>query len=347
VTIFVYEYLSCQPAGVLGESLRSEGRAMLSAVMQDFAAIPGVHVVTMPAEVSSEAEATIFRDLASQADFTLVIAPEFDELLTTRCQWVLDAGGRLLNPLPPLVELTADKLQLNRFLLHDANIPAVPGCTLDEFSGWKGERRSVSSPVHEEPASLRCAARQDNTVTPWPLVLKPRYGAGSLATFVVRDEGELQARLEEVRVGAFRGEMIVQPFYSGRAASVMGVIGPRQMLLFPAATQTISDDGYLRYLGGEIPLEKPLAELAERLARATARFLPGLSGVFGIDLLLEEGANIYDGWVVELNPRLTTSYVGLRTAAQFNVAEAMLAVMQGQPPPSLHWQSGSVVFGVS
>ena len=32
--------------------------------------------------------------------------------------------------------------------------------------------------------------------------------------------------------------------------------------------------------------------------------------------------------VIEINPRLTTSYVGLRALARFNLAEALLAVIR-------------------
>ena len=37
-----------------------------------------------------------------------------------------------------------------------------------------------------------------------------------------------------------------------------------------------------------------------------------------------------DDVVIEINPRLTTSYVGLRAATDGNLAAAMLAVAQGQ-----------------
>ena len=51
--------------------------------------------------------------------------------------------------------------------------------------------------------------------------------------------------------------------------------------------------------------------------------MPGLSGYVGVDVVL---GNDGRDWAIEINPRLTTSYVGLRALAGFNLAEAMLAV---------------------
>jgi tyramine---L-glutamate ligase len=49
-------------------------------------------------------------------------------------------------------------------------------------------------------------------------------------------------------------------------------------------------------------------------------------------------------FVIELNPRLTTSYAGLRRLAKDNLMEALLAVVQGQPLRPLSWHEGEVSF---
>ena len=69
-----------------------------------------------------------------------------------------------------------------------------------------------------------------------------------------------------------------------------------------------------------------LAALAEDVCRA----IPGLDGYVGIDLLLGEDAPV----VVEVNPRLTTSYVGLGRALGINVARRVLAGAHREPVPA-------------
>src|SRR5689334_14374883 len=105
--IFVYEYTCALADSALAGSLVAEGRAMLSALLEDFRRIPDIEAITL----APGAEPAEFRDLARSADWTVVIAPEQDGILAERCHWVEQAGGRLLGPSSAAVRLTGDKLQ--------------------------------------------------------------------------------------------------------------------------------------------------------------------------------------------------------------------------------------------
>jgi predicted ATP-grasp superfamily ATP-dependent carboligase len=331
--VFVYEHLCGRALAAPGAvSLRTEGWAMLAAVVEDFARCPGVEPIALlhpslfpfaagwPAGVRIEAaegdEETRFRTLAASADGTLVIAPEFDDILATRCRWVEEAGGRLLGPSAAAVRRTADKLELSQWFF-DAGIPTPPALPLP------------------------CAAPP-----PWPLprVCKPRDGAGSQATFLVERADELATCLDRAREEGWEGEMIVQPYLPGRAASVACLIGQGQVVPLPAAEQRLSTDGRFRYEGGILPLPPPRGERAQRLAERAVRAVPGLLGYVGVDLVLGGAADGGGDAVVEINPRLTTSYVGLRRLALFNVAEALLALLAGKPRPGFAWRRGIVRF---
>jgi predicted ATP-grasp superfamily ATP-dependent carboligase len=58
--------------------------------------------------------------------------------------------------------------------------------------------------------------------------------------------------------------------------------------------------------------------------------MPTAHGYVGIDVLLGRDPTGSGDLVVEVNPRLTTSYIGYRAACQTNLAEAMLAVCDGR-----------------
>jgi predicted ATP-grasp superfamily ATP-dependent carboligase len=300
--ILVHEY-TCSQAGIsLGDSLRAEGRAMLSAVLEDFRRIPGVEAMTLPAGD----ERAALREAARTCDHVLLIAPEFDGLLAERCHWVEEAGGKLLGPSSAAVRLTADKLRLSHHL-RDAGVPTPP-CT-------------------PHPGSV-----------PFPVVLKPRDGAGSQATFLVRNPDELARCSTQAAVERWCGELILQPFVRGTAASVALLLGPgRYVPLLPGA-QHLSDDGRFHYRGGRVPLPAALRGRAVTLARRAAAAVPGLRGYVGVDLVLGE-----EDQVIEINPRLTTSYIGLRALAETNLAEAMLRVADGDDVV-LRWREGAVEF---
>jgi len=97
--------------------------------------------------------------------------------------------------------------------------------------------------------------------------------------------------------------------------------------------QRISEDGRLRYLGGELPLAAGLAERSVALAERALAALPETSGYVGVDLVLGRDPNGGEDFVIEVNPRLTTSYVGLRAATETNLAEAVWRIAQGEAVP--------------
>src|SRR5438128_614586 len=115
--LFIYEFV-CGSArsDPWAHSLRVEGWAMLSALLNDFSRVPGVQVSTLldekcPASpvdvlvrrVRPGEEETAFRKAAAEVDFALVIAPEFDNLLLERSQWASAEGSRLLGSEPAAI----------------------------------------------------------------------------------------------------------------------------------------------------------------------------------------------------------------------------------------------------
>src|SRR4051812_33815867 len=97
--VFVYEFVTAEGLGLeVSESLGREGAAMLAAVRGDFQRLPRIQLY--------EKGPDTFSQTAARCDFTLVIAPEFDDHLCTLSQTVLDAGGRLLGSTPEAIAMT-------------------------------------------------------------------------------------------------------------------------------------------------------------------------------------------------------------------------------------------------
>jgi tyramine---L-glutamate ligase len=309
VIIFVYEY-TCALGGGVPPSLAVEGRAMLTAIRDDFARVPGVEVRTLPDD-----DEDAFFALARTADVSLVIAPEFDDLLTTRCRWVLAAGGRLLGPTPDAVGLTSDKLRLaQHFREHGIPTPVTRLAT-----------ECVPNPSY-------------------PLVYKPRHGAGSLATKIVRNTQELDQSVALLQRELPGDEAIVQPFVTGLPVSVALLVGSHQVIPLLPGFQHLSEDGRFRYRGASIPVSPELAARAVTLGGRAVQSVPGLCGYIGVDMVLGSSADGSGDQIIEINPRLTTSYLGLRALADTNLALALLRLFQGEEMPALSWRSGAVDF---
>jgi len=103
-----------------------------------------------------------------------------------------------------------------------------------------------------------------------------------------------------------------------------------ELVALPPCTQEFDTaTGALKYLGGAGPLPGELAERAVAIARRAAECVPGLHGYFGVDVLLGEC-----DLAIEINPRLTTSYLGLRYLTGWNIAARLL----GQFLPTSQWR---------
>ena len=294
IRVFVYEYLTSGTHERLSESLAREGRAMLEAVLVDLQACSDVSVV-----LSEGAEESHFRAAARLADFALVIAPEFDDILARRCEWAVEEGCRLLGPSVEAVRLTTDKMRLAQHVTK-AGVPTIPAIPM--------------------------------TVTPpWcpPYVCKPRHGAGSQDTFLVHDLATLPTL----------PDMILQPYRTPRHGPMsLAFIGRHPLLLM---RQQLSDDGRFHYLGGERALDVDDTPY-RTLAREAINAVPGLAGYFGLDLLWPEGED--RPVVVEINPRLTTSYVGLRTLCEGNLMQTLLDIALGRETAPPVFRAGAMRF---
>lgn len=164
------------------------------------------------------------------------------------------------------------------------------------------------------------------------IIVKPRDGAGSQATRLLQT-GEC---FEE----SWQGDLISQEFVEGMPASVALLCGPAGMLPLNPCEQLLTEDGRFTYLGGRLIRDPKLVTRAHSLALRAASCVSGLFGYVGIDLIL--GSDGRD-WAIEINPRLTTSYVGLRAMTDSNLMAAMLSVARGETT-SIKWKSGESEF---
>ena len=313
--VFVYEYMTAtgtgREPGSPAHGMYREGRAMRDAVVEDFARIPDVEVVALDQFEDEDHEHEIWR-AAEECNWSLVIAPETDGQLDRDCWAIHYSASRLLGPSVDAIRLTSDKLALSEY--------------------WRA--RDIPTPATTDREPTACEA--------FPVVWKPRDGAGSTDTFLVRDRFELAQALANRDPAR---PMILQEFVPGRAASVAFLCGPRGHVPLLPTFQLLGDEGRFKYEGGELPIPPDLAERAVMLGRRAVACVPGLLGYVGVDLVLGDAPDGSRDSAIEINPRLTTSYIGLRALADFNIADVMLRVAAGEEVGELRWKPGRVRFG--
>jgi len=302
VNIFVFELVTggglvAQP---LPSGLAREGDRMLQALLDDLSRVSGVRVATSrdprlpplggvraitPAP-GEDAFALYARGVAL-ADAAWPIAPETDGALERLARDTLACGKILLGSRPEAVRVAASK-RATALALESAGVPAVP----------------TFGPSDRLPP------------LPGPWVVKPDDGAGCEGVLLMPDW-----RAAGDRLAGDHGRLVAQPWIEGRALSLSLVCCEGRVRLLSCNQQ------HVRVADGRPALAaitvNAVADGAGRLAelgRRIAAAIPGLWGYVGVDLVLADRGPV----VLEVNPRLTTSYCGLRSALGINAAAMVL-----------------------
>lgn len=233
----------------------------------------------------------VLRRELRRCDAVWLTAPESDGQLAALSEQVLAAGCRLLGSDPPSVRLCASKLQCAHWLaLH--GVASVP--TLADPRVWRGSALAAAG-----------------------VVAKPDDGVGCDGQRRFDTPGQAWA-WGRARLGA---RAVYQPWLPGLPLSLCLLCAHGSASLLSVNRQWLREhDGELRLQGVTVQARADADGSLARLGRAVARALPGLWGHVGVDLVLGPGGPV----VLEVNPRVTLSYAGLREALGLNPARAML-----------------------
>lgn len=295
--------LSGQP---LPDTLINEGALMRDALIGDLEDLPGIRVVTTHD----------LRVLPPSRGTSIPIEEGEDPLETwarlasrSHCSWPIapESGGELAR----LVE----RLGATGTRVIGPDLPTVRLCASKRATGAAlnaaGIRTVTSYPAEAVPADLTA-----------PVVVKPDDGAGCIDTFLFDEiPGDLAARTG----------FVVEPYIAGDAASLTLLCRAGHAHVLAANRQDIVRHGdRLDFAGlkvGGIAITEELRALAERIHRA----LPGLSGIVGVDYVATPDGPV----VIEVNPRLTTSYAGLRRSLGVNPTAFVAELIRDGALPGL------------
>jgi predicted ATP-grasp superfamily ATP-dependent carboligase len=248
---------------------------------------PGSQLDSKPLVISNDAHLQLaITCLADEADAILIIAPECDGCLSRVLGWLTPHQAKLASPNAAFVELASDKHATTQWL----------------------RKRGIAVPDGVRVSSLHDAKDRVSL----PAIGKPNRGAGSDGIVLINNWNDPD-------LPTVNADWCVESFVPGTSLSVSVLSDGKQQVMLPPTGQ-VFDRPLGHYVAAKYPLAHAIAEQATELAWATSRALPPTKGYFGIDMIIGEN----DARVLEVNPRLTMSYVWLRQILPFNLAQKML-----------------------
>jgi predicted ATP-grasp superfamily ATP-dependent carboligase len=323
VRILLYEW--CCSGGLAGrepsdvfESIAREGRMMLESLATDTARDPALDVtvlvdfarpVALPVgvhgrEVPAGSEVESLVAAARDHDWTVIVAPETDGALASRVAAVRAAGARVLAPSAAFIGIASDK-QATIDALAAAGVPVPAGRSLAP-----GEMPPIGfhmPAVRKDRASVGCDGMQiigESNVAPSPTATR------------------------------------LEAFVAGTPVGVSCLCGPDQVIVLPPMRQRFTAGDAPRYLGSDPLDEPPLSIRARLLARRTVEAVmrraakpadhaaPAVGWV-GVDMILGLRDDGRADRVLEVNPRVTTSFVALAARSGTSLVRTMLALAEG------------------
>jgi len=330
--LLVYEFVS--GGGFCGKpiphSILSEGFGMLRMITLD-ATLSGHSVTTVldsriaEFEPPLEADFTIvvndFREAenaiqkaAESADAAYVIAPETDNTLQTLVESVERSNIPSLNSSSNAIQKVSYKTLLQKYA-EKIGIPTPETIT---FSG-ENDTKTIVQAVTEKIG--------------YPTVVKPANGAACEGLSIVTNENQVEHAIRKITEST-PSKVIAQKLIQGIPASVTLISNGTKALPISLNKQNItlkSPEQASTYSGGTVPLDNPLREKAFATAKKIVESIKGLKGYIGVDLILTENKPV----LIEINPRLTTSYIGLRKVTKLNLAQTIIdSTLEHTLPPT-------------
>lgn len=329
--IFVCEFITggglC--AEPLPESLAREGALMRDALLRDLSALPYEVYTTVDARLTAPAHCLcvkvypnddvwqVWQTQIAEADAVFLIAPETDGLL---------------HYLTQLAILQPNGLSAQNSPVEDGYLPVkgklLLGCgpdsiltTSDKMATYVALKLAAIATINTFTADywIEHEARKE----PMTWLAKPNDGAGCEATMCFSDAENLIHWLTQNKK---QSSHIVQPFQSGTPASISCVIFEGRARLLSCNKQLIEVKNHtVSFKGVLVNGMREHWQAFEQIADSIAKIFPNLAGYVGIDVIVQQNQILPNQIiVVEINPRLSTSYAGLRESIGVNPAELII-----------------------
>ncbi|PHS24070.1 MAG: hypothetical protein COA83_08715 [Methylophaga sp.] len=322
--LFVYEHITS--GALINESLPTslshEGNNMLVALINDLFQLPNIELIVLRdyrllplATITNYHQCHIIHSYEdfqhyyalalNEADAVLPIAPETDNTLCTIQQSALDNNKQLLASQPHSSKLCGDKYRCYQHLIH----------------------HKIASPQ----TFLASDWSHHNLTSSTGYIVKPRDGAGCVDTLYFPYAGGLEMWLATQSTAL--DTLIIQPYIEGHHISLNLLCSDDDCMVLAINQQHIKNKNNQLFFSGSTVngVDENILNFsdASHIAMRVYQAIAGLWGFIGIDLIVTENAIL----VVDINPRLTSSYVGLANSLTHNPAELLLSMIEKNKLP--------------
>ncbi|NVM36843.1 MAG: ATP-grasp domain-containing protein [Candidatus Lokiarchaeota archaeon] len=322
--IFIFEFVSGGGFSriKIPTSLFCEGFGMLRSIIADFKALDfEINTILdnrifflsnfLQADIvrkvnENDDYITIFKEFVNKCHYTFIIAPETSNIL---------------------YNLTKIVKNCNKIVLS-TNLNGIKYGTSKIKTYQLFKKKKILSPRTYSIPHKRAHFDKDFITQKFKrlkssIVIKPEDGVGAESIYYFEKESQLLNFLNNINTNLDKNRgYILQEFIDGRNLSI-SLIGAPHIDENPIILSVNSQDIDIKnltpdYLGGYTPLSN-YKGIRQKLSSILKKInILKIEGYFGIDFIERHNGSFH---FIEINPRLTTSYIGLRNVINLNCAE--------------------------
>ncbi|MFW9818331.1 MAG: ATP-grasp domain-containing protein [Candidatus Thorarchaeota archaeon] len=322
--LFIFEFVSGGGFSntSIPTSLFCEGFGMLRSIIEDFSLLDFEIYSTIDYRISFLSKLIkidhltevkkqdhfikIFKDLVRNCEYVFIIAPESSNILYDLTKIVKDYGRIILSTNLKGIEYGTSKIKT--YKIFKRNKVLTP--------------KTYRIPYKKQLLDVKFILHKFSNFK-GPIIIKPEDGVGAECIHYFEKESQIINFFTEfIPELETRRSYIIQEFINGRNLS-LSLIGSPNLYVSPLILSVNSQNLDIKnkdsdYLGGYTPVENH-KELFNQVSFITNKLNNlKIEGYFGIDFIEDiNKSSVF----IEINPRLTTSYIGLRKVVNFNCAE--------------------------
>ena len=213
---------------------------------------------------------------------------------------------------------TSDKYETYEALPIEIPQPRSFRFKIDPKGYWK---RAIEN-LHEK-------WQAEDPLTPLKLIIKPLMGVDCENIVILEKIEDLTLDLDKIFVPGSR--IIVQEYIEGIDVSVSLISDGKKAIPLSFNQQFVelkNDKG--TYMGGKLPFDNEYKDEAIEIAVKAVEAMDGLKGFVGVDLIINsDEQDIYSVYLLEINSRFTTPYVGLKEIININIGKTIVELIDG------------------
>lgn len=268
---------------------------------------------------------------ASKFNRTIFIASEEDDALYGITRFLEESNIKIYNSNAHACEVCSDKFEMFHTLKSQITQPFTFKITLDSDIYWKKPILFNLKANNMKESDFEYGYSDelfDSLNIEKKYIAKPVNGVDCENIKIIKSKEDVDDLENIFDEGS---EILIQEYIEGEVLSVSLISDGDNAIALSLNKQFVNiTDDFQQYLGGQLPYRHPAKDMIFDKAVKAVKSIEGIKGFVGVDLILVENDGDYEVYIIEINSRFTTPYVGLREVLNINIAKTILDLIDGK-----------------